>query len=95
MANFYYDKDEYLDGLLKWVDFTQRNPHRSILDVTRWHELRREWFEDNGYNLPKDENMRRQGTDVNATSYHEAAVSQDMNMLANFGSALDEVNDDD
>lgn len=74
MAEFYYNKEDFLQGLLKWEDFVSRNRNRTVLDIQRWSELRNEWFRKNGFNTPLKE--KRSGGSKEFKSYHERMAEE-------------------
>lgn len=80
MPKFNYGDGDHLQGLLKWDDFVERNPSRTLLDIQKWHELRKNWFEANGYSIPKENLDVRGGSKApETTSYHDAAVRRTEN----------------
>lgn len=74
MADFYYKDGEYLQGILKWEHFVERNAKRTLLDIQRWHELRSDWFDANGYSRPKDDT--RENKEPTQTSYHASLLKK-------------------
>lgn len=74
MAELYYREEDHLTGILSHKDFVVRNPSRSLVDIQRWGELRKKWFEDNGYAAPRSENARGSDTGVNDKAHHQSKL---------------------